>query len=153
MHRKDATFYDGSINQIAAVPGMDITVGKLTPCLPPDWTVYPLLAQEPSAPYTSTELNGVPYISTNFKFADEIRRISLLSFASFSTFSSWQQPTYNPGAFMWSYPNVGDSGHPSFMLIEGELVLVSQWYTTGGGPNFGYPSVQQALRTVVQSLP
>lgn len=48
----------------------------------------------------------------------------------------------------------GDSGHPSFVLCKGELVLV-ETHTTGGagaGPYYGSSAIQQALRKVVRQL-
>ncbi len=49
---------------------------------------------------------------------------------------------------------VGDSGHPSFVLSHGELVLI-ETHTTGGpgaGPFYGSPEVVKVLRKIVATL-
>jgi hypothetical protein len=49
---------------------------------------------------------------------------------------------------------VGDSGNPSFLLKNGELVLL-ETHTTGGpgaGPFYGDPAVQAAIRRAMAEL-
>ena len=49
---------------------------------------------------------------------------------------------------------VGDSGHPTFLLRNGELVLL-ETHSTGGpgaGPFYGDPAVQAAIRSAVAEL-
>lgn len=49
---------------------------------------------------------------------------------------------------------VGDSGQPSFLLRDGDLVLL-QTHSTGGpgaGPFYGDPQVQAALRAAIAEI-
>ncbi len=49
---------------------------------------------------------------------------------------------------------VGDSGNPSFLLVNGDLHLL-ETHTTGGpgtGPFFGDPAVQAALRAAMLEM-
>jgi hypothetical protein len=49
---------------------------------------------------------------------------------------------------------VGDSGHPSFLLKGGQLVLL-ETHTTGGpgaGPFYGDPAVQASVRAAMAEL-
>ena len=49
---------------------------------------------------------------------------------------------------------VGDSGHPTFLLRNGELVLL-ETHSTGGpgaGPFYGDPAVQAAIRSAMAEL-
>ena len=49
---------------------------------------------------------------------------------------------------------VGDSGNPSFLIVNGQLVLL-ETHTTGGpgaGPFYGDPNIQAAIRAAIAEM-
>ena len=49
----------------------------------------------------------------------------------------------------------GDSGHPSFLLVNGELLLFSHYHTNelaGAGPAYAEPSVRDAITEAIRRL-
>lgn len=156
FHRKDGTRFISSITGYVDLSG-DITVSRIDPCLPEDWTVYPLV--DPDDAFSGNELYGAPYINTHYSFADylNIRRTSLTELGyiySYRIYGRTSRTYIND--FLVTATVSGDSGHPSFIVVNGKLVLVSTFSysgTPGKGPNYMDASVQVELQNAIASLP
>jgi len=75
------------------------------------------------------------------------------SFQHSQWFPDWGSYRYRTGeAICWPYNDQtsGDSGHPVFMLINGELVLIGPWSTCGGVPWPG--QYTDEINTVIADL-
>ncbi|RIL08835.1 MAG: hypothetical protein DCC75_07925, partial [Proteobacteria bacterium] len=161
--RKDGTIFQSNVTaSVSFEPGnnnviYDVTVARLNPCLPADWTIYPLV-DGADVPMTGFNLTSAPYINSHYNFADNIRRVSitmvnLIHSASMGIYGAFNN-TIPP--YMQVMALNGDSGHPSFLLINGELVLTSTFSQAGyggHGPHYGAASHQQRLRDAISALP
>lgn len=124
----------------------DIAVALLDSPLPPTIKTYRLLP--PREDYGHT-LVGAPVLVTEQKrriFIHQIRRCSGRSIA-------FQKHPDFPESL---YKNLikGDSGHPSFILVGGEPVLI-ETHTGGGGgsgPFYSDPTLFEAVRGAVAEL-
>lgn len=120
----------------------DIAVGKLNMRLPSGFKAYRFAN-------TSDAVPGKPVITTDQTLTASIHRISALygSRVSFDYIPEID-PIYRRNLIP------GDSGHPTFILRNGELLLL-ETHTTGGpgaGPFYGDPTVQAAIRQAMAEL-
>jgi hypothetical protein len=120
----------------------DIAVAQLNLPLPPEVKAY-RFAKAGDATV------GRPVIVT-----DQTNTLSVHQIAAVS--GNTVQLAYIPGINPAYGRNliVGDSGNPSFLLVNGELVLL-ETHTTGGpgaGPFYGSPQVQAAIRSAIAEM-
>ncbi len=125
---------------------IDIMVGLLDHPLPDLIKAYPLL--EPAADYAD-RLAGGPVLVTDSKRQLAIHEIMYVNRKALRF-------AYNPdyADSMRTMLIRGDSGNPSFLILDGELVLV-ETHTMGGpgtGPFYSTPVHFKGLEQAVQSL-
>ena len=121
----------------------DIAVGQLDQPVP----VRPYRVLSPRADY-GTLLKGVPVVTTNHKrhvFCHEITQVSASGWVSFG-----------PGKVPGVAGNlvVGDSGNPSFLLVNGEPILI-ETHTSGGfggGPFISDPGNFAAINRLIGQM-
>jgi hypothetical protein len=110
-----------------AIPGSDITVGKLNMAVPADIKKYRLAS-------AADATIGRPVIITDQTMTASIHEIGRVAGKGISfNFVQSLDPIYRRNLI------VGDSGNPSFILKNGELFLL-ETHTTGGpgaGPFYG----------------
>ena len=46
----------------------------------------------------------------------------------------------------------GDSGHPTFAYLNGELVLISTHTTSFGGPNYSSYVIQEKIKNIIETM-
>jgi hypothetical protein len=143
FHDKDGNPHERFIAKVRPLGGVgDITVAKLNRPLPPEVKYYRLAkAQDATI--------GRPVIITDQTRTLSVHRIAAVNGGSIRF-------AYIPGLSPYYGRNliVGDSGNPSFLLQNGELVLL-ETHTTGGpgaGPFYGDPQVQAAIRAAISEM-
>jgi hypothetical protein len=122
--------------------GNDIAVGKLNMAVPSDIKFYRFADASDAKP-------GTPVIVLDQTKTASIHEISAVNGLSVSlTYSAKVDPIYRRNLI------VGDSGHPSFLLKNGQMLLV-ETHTFGGpgsGPFYGDPGNQAAIRNAMQEM-
>ncbi|MBB4660158.1 hypothetical protein [Parvularcula dongshanensis] len=136
---------------------IDLTVGLLDEPVPAKIAVYPLL--DVAFP-TLAGLYGrqVPVIVTNRRRRASISTLNVQTSIdrgyTYQTYKLGSEPLSLPED--WSYrPRKGDSGNPSFYVVDGELVLASTFSNAAGagnGPNLAYEPVQQRIQAAIDAL-
>lgn len=142
FHDKNGKFYERYVTKAQAVPGTDISVGKLNLPLPATIKPYRFATVADAAV-------GTPVFIT-----DQTRTVSIHQIeAVFGQAIGFKYiPDLNP-----VYQRnliVGDSGNPTFILKNGELLLL-ETHTTGGpgaGPFYGAPEVQAGIKAAMDEL-
>lgn len=120
----------------------DIAVGKLNMRLPSGYKSYRFANVADAIP-------GAPVITTDQTLTASVHQIRAV-FGKIVALD-WV-PSIDPLYRRNLIP--GDSGHPTFLLKNGELLLL-ETHTTGGpgaGPFYGDPEVQQAIRAAMKEL-
>jgi hypothetical protein len=154
FHRKNGTrFASSTVEQrLLSSYGIarDVAIYRISPCLPPDMKVYPLLDGTENL---TSALVGAPLINTHFPQGGA-RAISARVIGGVSTILSGGATTLFPLVVQANAVS-GDSGHPSFVFLDGELILVSQFWTGGfgSGPYLGAGDLQTALRQAIADMP
>ena len=120
----------------------DIAVGKLNMRLPSDIKAYRFASIADATP-------GTAVITTDQTLTASVHQIAMVA-------GSGVRLEYVPGIDPIYRRNLipGDSGHPTFLLKNGEMLLL-ETHTTGGpgaGPFYGDPAVQAAIRTAMKEL-
>ncbi len=121
----------------------DAAIAKLNYPVPHSVKVYSIIdGQNAEGQKYSNELNNVPFVST-----DQKRKTSLEEIKSLYSYTSYGHTTdsfivtggaYGAYAFMHHSPVSGDSGSPSFLYVDEEMVLLSTLSTAGPtGPFYG----------------
>lgn len=143
FHDRNGKPHERFIAKIRPLIGVgDITVAQLNRPLPPEIKSYRFAK-------ASEAKIGEPVIIT-----DQTSTLSVHQIASISgnVISFSNIPNLNP---IYSRKLVvGDSGHPSFLVKNGELLLL-ETHTTGGpgaGPFYGSPPVQAAIREAIRDM-
>lgn len=142
----------------ADTPTYDIKMYRISPCLPPEISVYPLLALgdfvPPPGSSLNFELSGAPYINTHYSVVDYVRRISVTQINyGFSTSIYGAMNAAIPDGMQVQAVN-GDSGSPSLVYFDGRLVVMSTFTSGGyggGGPNYGHGILQNGVLSGVQA--
>src|SRR5690606_27195459 len=124
------------------IQGTDIAVGKLNMRLPSGFKVYRFASVADAVP-------GTPVITTDQTATASVHQIRRV-------FGRWIALDYVASIDPLYRRNLipGDSGHPTFILKNGELLLL-ETHTTGGpgaGPFYGSPENQAAIRAAMQEL-
>lgn len=153
-------FYDRAGNHFwfpitgeADTPSYDIRVYRITPCLPPEIAVYPLLD---SSDHTAVSLVGAPYINNHYNLVDWVRRISVTAIGGLYGGSIGGMRNASIPATMQVPALIGDSGSPSFIYFDGRLVVMSTFTYGGyggGGPAYGDGAVQSEIRHAIEVIP
>lgn len=129
----------------------DCAVGLLNEPVPDGYKVYPLLAYSPDLP---EKLRGEFVLVTDQNkrlFVHEVGSVSIASGGNSRlnlTYDAAKKVGY--GKILVS----GDSGNPSFVMKNGEPVLVETHHTggPGAGPFFGDPVLQAKLAATIRSM-
>lgn len=143
FHDKNGKPYERFIAKSRTLSGVgDIAVAKLNMPLPSEVKSYRF------AKLSEAKI-GRPVIVT-----DQTKTLSVHRIAA--VFGNMIQLGYIPGLNPAYGRNliVGDSGNPSFLIRNGELVLL-ETHTTGGsgaGPFYGSPQVQAAIRAAMADM-
>lgn len=142
FHDKKGNPYERYITGVRTLAVGDIAVARLNLPLPPEVKRY-RFANAADARI------GRAVITSDQTSTLSVHRIVAVS-------GSVIQLGYLPGLNPIYQRNlvVGDSGHPSFLLKNGELVLL-ETHTTGGpgaGPFYGDPQVQAAIRAAMAEM-
>lgn len=120
----------------------DIAVGKLNMRLPSDIKTYRFANAADALP-------GTAVVTTDQTLTASVHQIAAVYGGGIRL---EYVPTIDPIYRRNLIP--GDSGHPTFLLKNGELMLL-ETHTTGGpgaGPFYGDPAVQAAIRTAMKEL-
>ena len=154
FHERNGAVHHRRIEKIIAFRGQsvpleyrsDIAVALLDRPLPPTIKAYRLLP--PRIDYRQTLVNS-PVIVTEQGRRAYIHKVRMLpgNRISFTKNGNVPEQLYKPLI-------KGDSGHPSFLLVGGELVLV-ETHTGGGpgsGPFYSSPPLFKALEKAVADL-
>lgn len=123
----------------------DVAVGLLNQEVPEGYKVYPLPA--PREDYS--HLVGRPAAVTDQKMRVFFHDVTVIN--KVRMVFKHQKPARNG----WGKTLIGgDSGNPSFMISDGELVLVETHSTGGGGagPFYGGVRLQQRLQEAITQL-
>lgn len=142
FHDKKGTPYERYITGFKVLSTGDIAVGRLNLPLPPEVKFYRLAdASEASV--------GTPVVISDQTSTLSVHRIEAIS-------GGVVRFGYIPGLNPIYQRNlvVGDSGHPSFIVKNGSLVLL-ETHTTGGpgtGPFYGDPAVQASIHAAMTEL-
>lgn len=142
FHDKRGNLYERFVVATRNVPGIDVAVGKLNLPLPPEVKCYRFASPADATP-------GRPVIITDQTKTLSVHRIgavngNVISFVPVPGLS----PYYGRNLIK------GDSGNPSFLVKNGDLVLL-ETHSTGGpgaGPFYGTAQVQAGIRDVISSL-
>lgn len=122
----------------------DVAVGLLDRALPESVRCYPLPAVR--------EDNGAALVGATVLVTEQKRRLFFNRIANIS--GNWLSMRHDHGCPKSRRISLitGDSGHPTFILSKGELVLVEThtYGTSGGGPWYGSAEIQKALREVLR---
>lgn len=142
FHDKKGNPYERYITAVKTLGQADIAVGRLNLPLPPEVKWYRMAD-------ASDATIGRPVITSDQTSTLSVHRI---------------EAVYGPGIRLGRISGlnpvyqrnlvIGDSGHPSFLLKNGQLVLL-ETHTTGGagaGPFYGDPGVQAAVRAAMAEL-
>lgn len=124
------------------IPGTDVAVGKLNMPVPRDIKAYRFASPGDAVP-------GTPVIVTDQTMTASIHEIRAVYGPGIGfSYHRDLDPVYRRNLI------VGDSGNPSFLLKNGELLLL-ETHTTGGpgaGPFYGDPRLQESIREVMREL-
>ncbi len=143
FHDKNGKPYERFISKTKSLNNVgDFAVAQLNMPLPPEVKAYRFAK-------VSDATVGKPVIVT-----DQTNTLSVHQIAAIS--GNTVQLGYLPGLNPAYGRNlvVGDSGNPSFLLVNGELALL-ETHTTGGpgaGPFYGSPQVQAAIKSAIAEM-
>jgi hypothetical protein len=142
FHDKKGNPYERYITAVRTLNTGDIAVGRLNLPLPPEVKWYRLAS-------ASDATIGRPVIISDQTNTLSVHRIEAVQGAIIRFgFIPELHPVYQRNLI------IGDSGNPSFLLKNGELVLL-ETHTTGGpgaGPFYGDPVVQASVRAAMAEL-
>jgi hypothetical protein len=142
FHDKQGNPCERYIVAVQTVPGTDVAVGKLNLPVPGGIKIYRFAS---AADATA----GRPVIVTDQTKTLSVHQIvgisgSVIGFSNIPGLN----PIYQRDLI------VGDSGNPSFLVKNGDLVLL-ETHTTGGpgaGPFYGDPNVQAGIRAAMAAM-
>jgi hypothetical protein len=124
----------------------DVAVGLLDKALPRKVRTYPLPSPDAALP---TRLTGRLALVTEQKRRLYFHRIDAIQNGFLKLGKDPELPSHAAKNLI-----VGDSGHPSFVLSRGELILI-ETHTHGGagsGPFYGASEVQMKIREILAEL-
>ncbi len=120
----------------------DVAVGKLNLPVPADIEIYDLASPGDAVP-------GTPVITTDQTMTASVHRIDFLNGRNiFLSYVPEIDPVYRRDL------TFGDSGHPTFVLKNGKLLLL-ETHTFGGpgrGPFYGNPEIKAAIQQAVNEM-
>jgi hypothetical protein len=115
--------------------------------LPSNWSSYlPNL-------YRNTQYNsnsaGLPVISLDYDKKASVMELHYVA-SDVSTYIRWPSRNSNFYSFLEMIIG-GDSGSPSFLVINNQLVLISTWFSSIAGPFYGGSNIN-SINTVMNTL-
>ena len=143
FHDQNGKPYERFISKTRSLNSVgDIAIAQLNMPLPPEVKTYQFAK-------ASDATVGRPVIVTDQTNTLSVHQITAISGNSVQLgYIPGLNPAYGRNLI------VGDSGNPSFLLVNGELVLL-ETHTTGGpgaGPFYGSPQVQAAIRSAIAEM-
>ena len=142
FHDKKGNPSERYVTQVRSLPGYDVAVGKLNLPVPSEVKRYRFADASDAAidrPVTVTDQTRTL----------SVHRIGAVSGAGIGFgFVPGLNPIYQRNLVS------GDSGHPSFIVKNGDLFLL-ETHTTGGpgaGPFYGDPQLQSAIRAAMAEM-
>lgn len=142
FHDKRGNPIERYATTVRSLPGCDVAVAKLNLPVPSEIKRYRF------ANATDATI-GRPVIVTDQTSTLTVQRIAAVNG---SVISFTPIPNLNP--IYQRNLIVGDSGHPSFVVKNGDLFLI-ETHTSGGpgaGPFYGDPAIQAAIRTAMAEM-
>ena len=126
-----------TLSGLQSIAGTDITIGVLDSDVPDSVTYYPIIASstlqllikkyEPSPTY------DIPMV-----VFDQEKKAIIHSLNYLSATTIGHAPYFSGSrAFLSEYVVSGDSGSPSFIVVDDRPILLFAHYSAGGGPNLG----------------
>ena len=115
--------------------GSDLEVGVLDFDVPPGAIGFARVLPPDFQKYFPSLLTGIPALCFNKTPECLVSDIATLVPPANPTVISYAVPTDPTRKFLYSPKISGDSGQPSFLILDGQLVLLTVW--TGGGPGSG----------------
>ncbi len=142
FHDKQGNRHERIIGTVRTLSVGDIAVAKLNRPLPQEVKWYRLAS-------AADATIGRPVIVSDQTSTLSVHRLAALSgpVVQFDYFTNLS-PVYRRNLI------VGDSGNPSFLLVNGDLRLL-ETHTTGGpgaGPCYADPTVQAAIREAITAM-
>jgi len=156
----DGRRFESNVVASRNVTDADINIARIDPCLPKDWTIYPLLdgADALMVGENSHELEQVALPSHSFNFQDGVRRYSIGQLAGGNR--DFMTGQYNPQLPEYlQYPvRQGDSGNPIFVWVGDRLAIVGSvaaGANTYAWTSYSYTSSrwQAGIREAIAALP
>ncbi len=142
FHDKKGNPHERYIVATQSIAGTDVAIGKLNMTVPPEVKRYRFVN-------AADAIVGKPVIVTDQTMTLSVHRIDAISGAHIRfTNIPDLHPIYQRNLV------VGDSGNPTFLLKNGELLLV-ETHTTGGpgaGPFYGDPPLQAAIKATITAM-
>jgi hypothetical protein len=136
---------------IYRIQSPDVTVAKLDSPVPSRITHYPLLPMG----HDYRVLNGASLLVTDKERQVHLFRINRVSQQGFEQIGSRPALEHEFGYAWQERLEKGDSGHPAFLVVKGQLVMVSTLKGGGwasSGPFFGGVRLQTALIAAIAKL-
>jgi len=142
FHDQQGNRHERLIGSVRTLNVGDIAVAKLNRPLPPEIKCYRFAS-------AGEATVGRPVIISDQTNTLSVHRIAAISgpVVQFDYFTNLN-PVYRRNLI------VGDSGNPSFLLVNGDLRLL-ETHTTGGpgaGPCYADPTVQAAIRAAIAGM-
>lgn len=138
FHDRSGKPYERYLASVKKIDGADIAVGKLNLPLPSDIKTYRL---------ASSVNVGETVFTTDQTKTLSVHEVAAVNGATISLKFSNQVKASNRRNMI-----SGDSGHPTFIIRNGDVELL-ETHTSGGpgsGPNYADPRIQAAVRAAMQ---
>lgn len=126
-----------TLSGLQSISGTDITIGVLDSDVPDSITYYPIIAsstlQSLIKKYEPAPAYDIPMV-----VFDQEKKAIIHSLNYLSATTIGHAPYFSGSrAFLSEYVVSGDSGSPSFIVVDDRPILLFTHYSAGGGPNLG----------------
>jgi hypothetical protein len=127
----------------------DLTIGLLDSDVPAGITFAKILPDD-WANYLPSLASGAARIPTIG--LDQEEKATVQDTSVMGNGAGFRQPLEIPRMALYESKITGDSGNPAFMVIDGQLVLLTVWTYGGAGGGTGVTAHRTALDSVMSSL-
>jgi hypothetical protein len=126
----------------------DITIGLLDSDVPPSIKFAKILPQNWK--------NYLPSVSSSFRLPclvlDQEEKALISELYFLETSAAFKVPTDTVRSSFFENITLGDSGNPAFLIIDGELVIITVWTFGGAGAGTSIVYHKNAINTMMTSL-
>jgi hypothetical protein len=126
----------------------DITIGLLDSDVPPSIKFAKILPQNWK--------NYLPSVSSSFRLPclvlDQEEKALISELYFLETSAAFKVPTDTVRSSFFENITLGDSGNPAFLIIDGELVIITVWTFGGAGAGTSIVYHKNAINTMMASL-